>query len=181
VARTAQGDAKTLRDLSQTLFLQTGELQRGALALGQLRKAGSNDPPALLACQRLATSSSRRLNSIQRLAAVRRPPAEHVPPPQASAIGVLQEPHAHRAARRIVQVRFAVNLEKDFLSDVFGLPLVSQNVCCHATDQTDVSTKERSQRIAVGQVHFSDEIGVCLLTADAALASMDLASHRSDS
>jgi hypothetical protein len=181
VARTAQGHAKALRDLSKALFLQTRELQRGALPLWQLRKAGANDPPALFAGQILATSSSRRLDSIQRLASVGRPPAKHVPPPQASAIGVLQEPHAHRAARWIVQMRFAVNLEKDFLSDVLGFSVVSQDVRRHAMDEADVSTKERPQRIAVGQVHFSDEVGVCLLTADAALASMDLTSHRSDS
>jgi hypothetical protein len=179
VTRTAQGHAKALRDLSEALFLQTRELQRGALSLGQLRKAGANDPPALFACQILATSSSRRLNSIQRLASVRRPPAKHVPPPQASAIRVLQEPHAHRAARWIVQVRLAVNLEKDFLSDVLGLSFVSQDVGRHAVDQADVATKQCPQGIAVGQVHFSDEVGVRLLTADASLASMDLASHRS--
>jgi hypothetical protein len=104
MARTTQGHTQSLRDFSQALFLETCKLQRGALPFGQLRKAGSDDPPALVAGQMLAVSSNRGLNSVERLAPVRRAPAEHIPAPQASAIRVLEEPHTHSATRRIVQV-----------------------------------------------------------------------------
>jgi hypothetical protein len=180
VARTTQGHAESLRDLSKALFLETRKLQRGALPFGQLRKARSDDPPTLVAGQMLPVPSNRRLNSIERFTCVRGAPAEHVPAPQASPIGVLEEPHAHGAARRIVQMRFSINLEKYFLCDVFGLSFVPEDVDRHAVDQSNVSAEQCPQRVAVWQVHFGDEVGVRLLTADAALASVDMASHRSD-
>jgi hypothetical protein len=125
--------------------------------------------------------SNRLLNAIERFTGVRGAPAEHISAPQASAIRVLEEPHAHGAARRIVQVRFPINLEKHFLCDVFGLAFIPENVDRHAVDQSSVSTEQGPQRVAVGRVHFSNQVGVRLLTAGgSALASMDMASHRSD-
>jgi hypothetical protein len=150
VARTTQGHAEALRDLAQTFFLEARKLQRGTLPFGQLRQAGSDDPSALVAGQMLPVPSNRGLRAIERFACVRRTPAEQIPAPQAAAIGVLEEPHAHGAARRIVQMRFSIDLEKHFLCDVLGLPFVPEDVDGHAVDQANVSTKQRAQRVAVG-------------------------------
>jgi len=177
MARTTQGHAEPLRDLSQALFLEARKLQRGALPFGQLRKARSDDPPALVAGQMLPVLFDRGLDSIERFASVRRTPAEHGPAPQALTIRILEKPDAHGAARRIVQMRLSINLEEHFLRDVLGFSLIAQDVDRHAVDQSNVSTEQRPQRIAVWQVHLGDQVGVRLLAAGAALASTDVASH----
>ncbi len=49
-------------------------------------------------------------------------------------IDVLQQPDANRSPLRAVEVRFAVNLEEDFLGDVFGLRAVVQDAVGDAAD-----------------------------------------------
>src|SRR5262249_34870535 len=124
--------------------------------------------------------SNRRLDPVEGLARVGRSSAEHILAVKASAIGVLKKPHAHGAARWIVQMRFSIDFEEYLLRDVLRLSIVAKDVGRDSMDQPYVSTQQRSQRVAVWQVHFSDQVGVRLLIAGSAPASIGVAFHRSD-
>jgi hypothetical protein len=127
----------------------------------------------------LSAASNRRIDLVQRFAAIGGTAAENVLAPQASAIRILKQPDAHGAARWIVEVRLSIDLEEHLLRDVLGLPFIAEDVDSHAVDQPNVSTEQCPKRVAVRQMHFGDEVGVRLLTTGAALASTDIASHRS--
>jgi transcriptional regulator with XRE-family HTH domain len=178
VARAAEGHPEALRDVLQTHLLQARELQRRPLPLGQLREACSNDPAALLPRQAVPVPWNRQLDPFERLAAVRRSSAERLLAPQAAMIGVLQEPHAHGAARGIVKVRFSVDLEKDLLRDVLGFPFIPQNADRHAVDQSNVSLEQGAQRVTAGQVHLRDQVRVRLPAAACSVAPIDPLFHR---
>ncbi len=78
-------------------------------------------------------------------------------------IDVLQQPDANRSPLRAVEVRFAVNLEEDFLGNVFGLRAVVQDAVGDAADQTDVAMKEAFERVRLVGADVTEQfrIGSC--------------------
>jgi hypothetical protein len=178
VTRAAEGHLKPLRHVLQTRLLEARKFKRGPLSFGQLGQTRSDHPLALLSSQALPVRPNGKFELFERSAAVGRSAAESLLAPQTSVISVLEQPYPDGTARRIVQMRLSIDLEKDLLSDVFSFGFVAKNIHRYSMDEPDVPMEQGAQGVAVRQVHFGDQIGVRFMTAGWVLASIDAVSHR---
>ena len=162
MTRAAERDAKPRRDVAEGEILEACQLEGRALPGRQLGQAGAQHPSPLFRRQLRPVALSRARIDVQRLGEVAGAAQQRESAAQAAVVGVLQEPHPDGSARRIVQVRVAVDLEEDFLCDVLRLAGVAEDVQGDAIDEAAVSMEQRLDRIVVGRPHRHDEIGVRL-------------------
>jgi len=175
VARAAERDAQAIGDITQRELLEAHQLEGGALPLGQLCEAGAKQPASFLPRQqrpRAVRCGGADVEELDRLAAVGGAPLQIGLAAQGSVVGVLEQPPFDAAARRIVEVGLAGNLEEHFLGDVLRFRGIAEDVGGHALDQAAVSAEQRVEGVAVGgwllarelrpelNTELNDELGV---------------------
>jgi hypothetical protein len=180
MARAAERDAKPRRDVAQGELLEARQLERRALPGRQLRQGGAQHPSPLFRRQLRPVALSRPCVVVQRLRDVAGTAQQRESAAQAAVVGVLQEPHPDGSARRIVEVRLAVDLEEDFLCDVLRFAGVAEDIQGDAVDEAAVSMEQRLHRNVVRCAHRDDEIGVRLDAAVAIAAALGPAAALSE-
>jgi transcriptional regulator with XRE-family HTH domain len=75
-------------------------------------------------------------------------------------VGVLKQPDFDGSACGVVPVGFAVDFEKDFLGDVFGLTGIAEDVDCDSMHEPSVPAEQRAERLAVLRLQFGDKLSI---------------------
>ena len=125
-----------------------------------MREPRTNHPSAFLARQFLTRALGEAVGFLERLAVVSRAPAQRGFAPQRPVIRILEEPHSHGSARRIVQVGLSVHFQENLLRHVFRLSRVVQDVDRDVIDQPHITSKQRRQRVAIRRVHAGHQFGI---------------------
>src|SRR5438093_9149077 len=118
VTRAPDRHAEALGDVAQRQLLEAGELEGGPLSLGQLREPRAQDEPSLFRGELTSAAFRHPVHLVERFSAIRGAPSQRGFAAERAVICVLEQPAPDRAARRVVEVRLAVDLEEDFLGDV---------------------------------------------------------------
>jgi hypothetical protein len=147
MAGAADRHAQPLGDLAQRQVLEAGQLERRTLPRRQLGEPGAQDPAAFLRREPRQMIGSPLVERFDRFSPVRRAASKSLLAAERPMIDVLQQPDANGSPLRRIEVRFAVDLEEDFLGDVFGFGAVVEDAAGDAVDQTDVAMKEAFERV----------------------------------
>jgi hypothetical protein len=163
MAGAAYRHAQPLGDLTQRQVFEAGQFERRTLPRRQLREPAAQDPAAFLRGEPGRVLGSPLVERFNWFSPVRRAASKSLLAAERPMIDVLQQPDANRSPLRAIEVRFAVDLEEDFLGDVFGLCAVVQDAVGDAADQTDVAMKEAFERVRLvgADVTKQFRIGSC--------------------
>jgi hypothetical protein len=160
VAGAADGHAEPFGDVTQRQVLETGQFERRALPRRQLGEPGAQDPATFLLREPRAAIGDAFVEHFNLLASIRRPSSKRGLPAERPVIDVLQQPDAKGSALRGVEMGLAVDLEEDFLRDVFGFAAVVQDPVGDPRDQTNITLKQIVEGVRLMGADVAKQLGV---------------------
>lgn len=176
VASAPERNRQAVGDVAQGEIFEADQLEGRALAIGQMSKAGRDQPAALLARELPGTAvragvegehavgargqSPQMFGSVQGLAVVGHTPPKGRFAPEGPVVGVLEQPYLDAAPCGVELMGLAVDLEEDLLRDVFRFGGVTQNVGRDSIDEPRVALDEGLESVAVGGEHAGDELQI---------------------
>lgn len=178
VTCAAERDLERGGDLPEAHLLKARQLQRQSLAFRQLRQSCMDHPSALVPRQGVAIVVRGHVDVIERFTAVGRTQAECGLATQASVICVLHQPDAYSASGGIVQVRLSINLQEDFLRDVFGLGGIAQDANRDALNETPIATNQCFQCISVHRLDVCHQVRISAGCGEITANLVDRRAHR---
>jgi hypothetical protein len=163
MASAAYRHAQPLGHLAQRQVLEAGQLERRTLPRRQLGESGAQDPAALLRREPRRPIGSPLVERVNLFSVVRRAASKDLLATERPMIDILQQPDANGSPLRRIEVRFTVDLEEDFLGDVFGFGAVVQDAVGDAVDETDVAMKQAFERVRLVSADVTKQfrVGSC--------------------